>query len=83
MFLSPLFARPSPTVSGAALELFETDGAQGAARGAGVGVGLFAAPDEAFTGLCLLDRVEPSAADRDRCLEAYAAWERILRRELP
>ena len=41
MFLSPLFARAFADVTGAAVELYETDGAQGAARGAGVGAGVF------------------------------------------
>ena len=41
MFLSPLFARAFADTSGAVVELFETDGAQGAARAAGVGAGIF------------------------------------------
>ncbi|RPJ71409.1 MAG: carbohydrate kinase [Acidobacteria bacterium] len=82
MFLSPLFARAFAAVSGATLELFETDGAQGAARGAGVGAGLFEGTAGAFHGLRLVSRIEPDASDRDRYLQAYAAWERALRREL-
>ena len=82
MFLSPLFARAFAAVSGATLELFETDGAQGAARGAGVGAGLFEDTTGAFHGLRMVNRIEPDASDRDGYLQAYAAWERVLRREL-
>ena len=41
MFLSPLFREAFATVTGARLELYETNGAQGAARGAGVGAGVY------------------------------------------
>jgi xylulokinase len=81
MFLSPLFGEAFATVSGATVELFETDGAQGAARAAGVGAGLFDGPAEAFNGLRLVGRIEPNASQREPYLQAYAEWERVLRRE--
>ena len=82
MFLSPVFAHAFASVTGTCLELFDTDGAQGAARAAGLGIGVFGTLADAFASLRVLDRIEASAIDRERYLEAYAAWEAILRREL-
>ena len=63
LFLSPLFAEAFATASGAAVELYNTDGAQGAARGAGIGAGLHTA-DSAFTGLDTVRVVEPNPSSR-------------------
>jgi len=51
MFLSPLFAEAFATVTGASVELYNTDGSQGAARGAGIGAGIYKGPEDAFTGV--------------------------------
>ena len=40
MFLSPLFRETLAGVSGATIELFDTDGSVGAAKGAGIGAGI-------------------------------------------
>ena len=40
MFLSPLFRQTLASVSGAPIELYDTDGSVGAARGAGIGAGI-------------------------------------------
>jgi len=78
MFLSPLFARAFADTSGAVVELFETDGAQGAARAAGVGAGIFPAPGDAFTGLRAASRYEPDAATAPQYRDAYARWREAL-----
>ena len=41
MFLSPLFREAFANTTSAIVELYNTDGAQGAARGAGVGAGIY------------------------------------------
>ena len=41
LFLSPLFRRTLASVTGATIELYETDGAVGAAKGAGIGAGIY------------------------------------------
>ena len=78
MFLSPLFRRAFATVTGASVELYNTDGAEGAARGGAFGVGLFASRDEAFSGLELRERQEPVAADDAAYAEAFARWKERL-----
>jgi len=82
MFLSPLFREAFATVTGARVELFDTDGAQGAARGAGIGAGVFSGPREAFTGLRAVQIAEPNTALTEAYREAYAVWERTLLRTL-
>jgi xylulokinase len=64
MFLSPLFANTLANLSGAAIELYNTDGAQGAARGAGLGSGHYANRAETFSGLQVVRTIEPDARSR-------------------
>ena len=82
MFLSPVFRRTFATVTGARLELFDTDGAQGAARGAGVGAGLFPSMTDAFVGLSAVQTAEPDVASSSACADAYGRWEKLLKKEL-
>ncbi len=81
MFLSPIFRETLASVSGATIDLVDTDGAAGAAKGAGIGAGIYKDNNEAFGSLKVLEVIEP-AADRTPYLEAYAHWKSILAREL-
>ena len=82
MFLSPVFRETLASVSGATISLFDTDGAAGAARGAGIGAGIYADADEAFASLRIIDTIAP-AADRGPYLEAYDRWKKILLASTP
>jgi xylulokinase len=82
MFLSPLFREAFATVTGARVELYRTDGAQGAARGAGVGTGLYRSPREAFVGLEAVEAVEPDPGTAGAYAEAYGRWKESLERSL-
>ena len=77
MFLSEVFRETLASVSGATIELYDTDGSVGAARGAGLGAGIYASPAEAFTSLERLALIEP-ASDRRPYLEAYQTWKQYL-----
>lgn len=79
MFLSPIFRDTLASVSGATISLFETDGAVGAAKGAGIGAGIYRDSNEAFAGLKLIEEIHP-AADRTPYIEAYARWKQLLDR---
>lgn len=81
MFLSPVFRDTLASVSGATIELYDTDGSVGAAKGAGIGAGVYRDNNEAFASLVKLDEVHP-AADRKPYLEAYARWKKYLENEL-
>lgn len=78
MFLSPVFRQTLADVSGATIELFDTDGSVGAAKGAGLGAGIYKNREEAFASLELLDSITPDAATRPAVLEAYALWKSRL-----
>jgi xylulokinase len=74
MFLSPVFRETLAGLSGAIIELYDTDGAQGAAKGAGVGAGIYKSFEEAFTGLKKIASVEPDRAKQQQYQEAYKNW---------
>lgn len=79
MFLSPLFAQTLASVSGATIELFNTDGAAGAAKGAGMGVGIYASNDEAFGSLEKLSVVEPELDKTSQYRDAYQRWKELIK----
>lgn len=82
MFLSPLFAKAFATVTGAVVELYNTDGSQGAARGAGVGAGLYKNYEEAFSGLEKLNTVEPDKELKTAYEKAYGKWLAVLQKQM-
>jgi xylulokinase len=82
MFLSPLFREALAAVSGATIELYNTDGAIGAARGAGIGSGLYKSPAEAFTNLKKLEVVEPDPGKTDAYQAAYENWKGQLKKAM-
>lgn len=77
MFLSLVFRDTLASVSGATIELYDTDGSVGAAKGAGIGAGIYKDNTEAFSSLVKLGEIYP-AADRAPYLEAYDRWKNIL-----
>jgi len=82
MFLSPLFAEAFATVTESTVELYNTDGSQGAARGAGIGAGIYKGPEDAFAGLQPVKTIEPNRKLTTDYKEAYERWEKILNYEL-
>ena len=82
MFLSPLFRDTLAGVSGATSELYDTDGSVGAAKGAGIGAGIYKDNNEAFATLDKLQVIEPDEAHRNEYLEAYARWKETLEKQI-
>jgi len=82
MFQSPLFASAFATVTGTQVELYNTDGAQGAARGAGIGAGIYKTPADAFAGLNSVKTIEPDATAEPAYQEAYQRWRKVLEKQL-
>ena len=72
MFLSPIFRETLAGVTGAVIELYDTDGSVGAAKGAGIGAGIYKDNKEAFATLEKLAVIEPS--DTAAYNEAYELW---------
>jgi xylulokinase len=76
MFLSPIFRETLAGVSGAVIELYDTDGSVGAAKGAGIGAGIYKDNNEAFSTLEKLAVIEPSESEAYRA--AYETWKSKL-----
>ena len=78
MFLSPIFRDTLAGVTGATIELCDTDGSVGAARGAGMGVGIYADHNEAFATLQKLQVIEPDVKNQEAYRAAYERWQQNL-----
>jgi xylulokinase len=77
LFLSPLFRRTLAAVTGATIELYDTDGSVGAAKGAGIGAGIYRDSNEAFSTLKLIDSEKP-VTDTSAYLQAYENWKKFI-----
>ncbi|NDW11488.1 carbohydrate kinase [Bacteroides sp. 214] len=82
MFLSPIFRGTLAGVTGAVIELYNTDGSVGAAKGAGIGAGIYKDNKEAFATLEKLDVIEPNVAQRQEYADAYERWKRRLEKSM-
>ena len=82
MFLSSVFAQTLASISGAQIELYDTDGAAGAARGAGVGLGHFKSHDEAFASVNKIVEYQPEYNKQEEYQAAYERWKTILLKQL-
>jgi xylulokinase len=78
MFLSPLFRTALATVTDTVIELFDTDGAAGAAKGAGVGAGIYKTPEESLSSLKRIAVIEPDTLLQAHYEKAYNRWENLL-----
>jgi xylulokinase len=78
MFLSPLFREAFVNMNDVVLQLYDTDGSQGAARGAGIGAGRYSTNKEAFVGLEKLAEIAPSKELKSAYGEVYQRWEAHL-----
>ena len=76
MFLSPIFRETLAGVTGAVIDLYDTDGSVGAAKGAGIGAGIYKDNYEAFATLEKLAVIEP--AHTAEYTDAYETWKSRL-----
>ena len=77
LFLSPLFRRTLAAVTGASIQLYETDGSVGAAYGAGIGAGIYSDSDDAFKTLKHIATESP-VENAEEYLVAYNRWKTAL-----
>lgn len=82
MFLSPIFRETLSGVTGATIDLFDTDGSVGAARGAGLGIGVYKSFEDAFETLKVLKTISPIESNRAAYHEAYSRWKELLEAKL-
>lgn len=78
LFNSPIFCQALASSSGATIELFRTDGAEGAARAAGLGADVYGSASEAFAGLVPNALVEPDELLHSEYADAYDRWRQRL-----
>lgn len=78
MFLSPIFRDTLSGVTGTVIELFDTNGAVGAAKGAGIGAGIYKSAEEAFASLKKIEVIEPDGLKADKYCAAYSVWKERL-----
>jgi xylulokinase len=78
MFLSPIFREAFVNMNQVNLELYDTDGSQGAARGAGVGAGFYPNVRDAFIGLEKVNSLEPDPKLVQAYREVYQRWKAHL-----
>ena len=77
LFQSDLFQSVFVNTTGVPLQLLETDGAEGAARAAGVGIGHWSR-NEAFDNLKEIKTIEPNAVEQSAYADAYQDWKNNL-----
>ena len=82
MFLSPIFRNTLAGISGATIELYNTDGSVGAARGAGIGSGYFSSITDAFSNLKKLEIIEPDNSKVRQYQDAYNNWKTELEKAI-
>lgn len=78
MFLSEIFRDTLAGLTGVPIELYDTDGAQGAARAAGLGVGYYAGREETFAGLTQLSEIHPDTTHSQQLQDLYSRWKGVL-----
>jgi len=82
MFLSPLFREALACSTQSVIELYDTDGSVGAAKGAGMGAGIYKDNKEAFATLVCLETIEPDRKKVEAYEEAYQLWKERLNKML-
>lgn len=82
MFLSPIFHEALAGVTGAVIELYDTNGAVGAAKGAGIGAGIYASAEDAFASLRKIDVIEPDGLKADKYCGAFDLWKERLEKDM-
>jgi xylulokinase len=78
MFLSDIFASAFVNTAQTTVELYDTNGAEGAARAAAWAAGYYKSRDDAFRGLKKLQALEPQPELIERYQEVYGRWREQL-----
>lgn len=79
MFQSRVFREALACITNVEINLYNTDGSIGAARGAGIGCGFYNSEKEAFAGLTTVGTTEPDESKANAYNEAYIKWLNLLK----
>lgn len=80
MFLSDVFASAFVNAARTTVELYDTNGAEGAARAAAWGSGYYSCREDAFRGLKKIQTLEPQPEPARRYEDVYGRWREELNR---
>jgi len=80
MFLSDVFSSVFVNSIGCELELYNTDGATGAARGAGIGSGVYKNVTEAYSSMEKIKSYSPVKEEQEIYSSVYNKWKRQLKK---
>lgn len=80
LFLSEAFREIFVNVTGLPLELYDTDGAAGAARGAALGVEFYGTAEEAFSSLEKLEVIEPDPELTGIYSTLFSEWNSVIQK---
>jgi xylulokinase len=80
MFLSDVFSSVFVNSIGCDLELYNTDGATGAARGAGIGAGIYKDFSQAYSSMTKIKSYSPNKADQEIYSTVYERWKQQLKK---
>lgn len=79
LFLSPVFREIFVNTTKTTLELYNTSGSEGAARGAAVGYGYYKEIDDAFKSLKCIERLEPGEELGTQYQKIYKEWKQNIK----
>ncbi|MBF88840.1 MAG: carbohydrate kinase [Candidatus Marinimicrobia bacterium] len=82
LFLSPLFCEIFTNVCNTPLEIYNTDGSQGAARGAAFGTGFYASLNDTFKNLKIIKKYIPDDTLCEQYDHYYQCWREQLLHQL-
>lgn len=80
MFLSPVFRETLAGITGATIELYNTNGSTGAARGAGIGIKYYNSAENTFANLNIEQVIQIEKSEKIK--DAYQTWKSKLKTEL-
>lgn len=80
LFLSPIFRETLANLTQATIELYDTDGAQGAARGAAYGAKLYNSLNDAFKNLEKIKIINHNPELSEKTFIAYNKWLELLKK---
>jgi len=80
MFLSDVFSSVFVNTLGCDLELYNTDGATGAARGAGIGAGVYKNASEAYSSMEKIKNYTPVKEEQEIYSTVYNKWKKQLKK---
>ncbi len=82
LFQSAVFSETLSSVSNTQINIYETTGAIGAAKGAAYGAGLYATLEEATSQLVKIKTIDPLSSRSHEYMDAYERWKNQLDKNL-